>query len=83
MGKELGVGPCFGLVPFGAAIGVIVANCLIDKLSRREYLIILNLANLLFTGLLQIGNVYVLYVFRILQGFLVGNFMTLVPTYIG
>ena len=46
-------------------------------------MIILNLANLLFTGLLQIGNVYVLYIFRILQGFLVGNFMTLIPTYIG
>lgn len=83
MGQETGVGPCFGLVPFGAAIGVIVATCLIDKLSRREYLIILNLANLLFTGLLQVGDVYILYIFRILQGFLVGNFMTLIPTYIG
>lgn len=46
-------------------------------------MIILNLANLLITGLLQVGDVYVLYIFRILQGFLVGNFMTLVPTYIG
>lgn len=43
MGKETGVGPCFGLVPFGAAIGVIVANCLIDKLSRRY--LVLNVGN--------------------------------------
>lgn len=55
----------------------------VPRVECREYLIILNLANLLFTGLLQIGNVYVLYIFRVLQGFLVGNFMTLVPTYIG
>ena len=43
MGEELGNGPCFGLVPFGAAIGVIVANCLIDKLSRRY--LVLNVGN--------------------------------------
>jgi MFS family permease len=42
----------------------------------------LNFANLAVTGLLQVGDVYALYIFRILQGVLVGNFMTLVPTYI-
>jgi MFS family permease len=31
---------------------------------------------------LQTGDVYTLYIFRILQGVLVGNFMTLIPTYI-
>jgi hypothetical protein len=35
MGEERGVGPCFGLVPFGAALGVVVANFLIDSLTRR------------------------------------------------
>jgi MFS family permease len=32
---------------------------------------------------LQVGDVETLYIFRFLQGVLVGNFMTLVPTYIG
>ncbi len=35
MGSEEGIGPCFGLIPFGAAVGVVVANLLINKLSRR------------------------------------------------
>lgn len=43
---------------------------------------LLNVLNLLITGALQIGDVYTLYIFRLLQGLLVGNFMTLVPTYI-
>lgn len=43
----------------------------------------LNLLNLVVTGLLQIGDVVTLYIFRILQGVLVGHFMTLIPTYIG
>lgn len=38
--------------------------------------------NLGVTGALQSGDVYTLYIFRIFQGILVGNFMTLVPTYI-
>ncbi len=44
---------------------------------------LLNLINLAVTGLLQVGDVETLYIFRFLQGVLVGNFMTLVPTYIG
>lgn len=47
------------------------------------YLVILNVINLIVTGCLQIGNIYTLFIFRILQGVLVGNFMSLVPTYIG
>lgn len=35
MSKEDGNGPCFGLVPFGAAVGVVIASCIMDKLSRR------------------------------------------------
>jgi MFS family permease len=46
-------------------------------------LVVLNIINLAVTGLLQIGDVETLYIFRLLQGVLVGNFMTLVPTYIG
>ena len=49
---------------------------------HRSYLIGLNLVNLLVTGLIQTGNVYTLYIFRIMQGVLVGNFMTLIPIYI-
>jgi SP family facilitated glucose/fructose transporter-like MFS transporter 5 len=46
-------------------------------------LIILNLINLVVTGLLQVGDVETLYIFRFMQGVLVGNFMTLIPVYIG
>lgn len=35
------------------------------------------------TGLLQIGDVETLFIFRFFQGVLVGLFMTLIPTYIG
>jgi hypothetical protein len=35
MSKEEGVGPCFGLIPLGAAAGVIMANLLIDHISRK------------------------------------------------
>ncbi len=49
----------------------------------RTYLVLLNLINLAVTAVLQVGDVETLYIFRFLQGVLVGNFMTLVPTYIG
>ena len=42
----------------------------------------LNLINLGVTGAIQSGDVITLYIFRILQGVLVGNYMTLIPTYI-
>lgn len=35
MAEEKGVGPCFGMVPFGAAVGVVIAYFLMNKLSRR------------------------------------------------
>jgi hypothetical protein len=35
MGSESGVGPCFGLIPLGAAVGVIIAYYLMNLLSRR------------------------------------------------
>ena len=54
----------------------------VNVLGSRTYLIILNVLNLIITGALQAGNVYILFIFRFLQGVLVGNFMTLVPTYI-
>ena len=43
---------------------------------------ILNIINLAVTGLLQIQNVPVLFVFRVLQGVLVGIFMNFIPAYI-
>jgi MFS family permease len=46
-------------------------------------LVILNVLNLVVTGLLQVGDVETLYIFRIFQGVLAGLFMTLIPTYIG
>jgi hypothetical protein len=35
MADERGIGPCFGLIPFGAALGVAIANGIIDMLDRR------------------------------------------------
>lgn len=51
-------------------------------LLARTYLFALNLLNLVVTGALQTGDVATLYIFRICQGILVGNFMTLIPSYI-
>lgn len=48
----------------------------------RIYLVFLNLFAILFTALLQIGNVPVLYVFRIMQGVIAGMYMNFIPTYI-
>lgn len=48
----------------------------------RTFLVILNLLNLLVTGLLQVGDVETLYIFRFCQGIVAGLFMSLVPTYI-
>ena len=33
--KEIFIGPCFGLIPLGAAIGVIIGHFLQDCMSRR------------------------------------------------
>lgn len=54
----------------------------VNNIICRTFLIILNVLNLAFTAALQAGDVYTLFVFRLLQGVLVGNFMTLIPTYI-
>lgn len=35
MVKELYVGPCLGLIPFGAAFGLIIAHFTMDKVSRK------------------------------------------------
>jgi hypothetical protein len=35
MTEERGVGPCFGLIPLGAAVGVIIAKFVMNKMSRR------------------------------------------------
>jgi len=33
--EEQGVGPCFGLVPLGAAVGVVINHFLMNALNRR------------------------------------------------
>lgn len=35
MTYERYIGSCFGLIPFGAAVGVIVAHFTMNKLNRR------------------------------------------------
>jgi hypothetical protein len=35
MTKELFVGPCFGIVPLGAAVGVLLAHFTMNKFDRR------------------------------------------------
>ena len=67
---------CDGFLPHGQIDPQVLS------IQHRSYLIGLNLVNLLVTGLIQTGNVYTLYIFRMMQGVLVGNFMTLIPAYI-
>jgi hypothetical protein len=35
MGNERGVGFCYGLIPFGAAIGVVIASLFMNQFTRR------------------------------------------------
>ncbi len=55
----------------------------VSILLVRNYLILLNVVNVIVTGVLQVPNIYVLFIFRLFQGVLVGNYMTLIPEYIG
>jgi hypothetical protein len=55
----------------------------VSILLVRNYLILLNVVNVIVTGVLQVPNIYVLFIFRLFQGVLVGNYMTLITEYIG
>lgn len=84
MVEEIYLGICLGLVPIGAAFGVVI-NHLAVKLviSRRRYLFGINIINLIVAGCMQIGEVPCLFTFRALQGVIAGIYLNFAPTYIG
>jgi len=75
-------GPVHAFVAFGAAIGVGICKYTMEKFTRRQYLTILNIVNLIVLSLLQINNIYNFASIRLFQGIIVGNYMILIPTYI-
>lgn len=77
------MGPCFGIIPLGAAIGVLLAHFTMNKFDRRVYLLLVNCLSLLATGALQYPGVIPLFVFRSIQGIVSGIWMSFIPTYIG
>lgn len=52
-----------------------------DELAR-QYIILIDILAIIFEGLLQINQIYVLLVCRIFQGIFVGYYMSIVPIYI-
>lgn len=54
----------------------------VNSLLVRQILIIFNIVALIATGLLHITNIGLLLALRIIQGFVVGVFMAIVPMYV-
>jgi MFS family permease len=48
----------------------------------RQFLLLFDVVAIIVTGILQINNIALLMVMRVLQGFVVGAFMAMVPMYI-
>lgn len=54
----------------------------VQLLKRRQFLLLFNGLAILIAGILQINNIGVLFGCKLVQGFIVGNFMAITPIYI-
>jgi len=48
----------------------------------RQFLLFFDCLAIIIAGVIQINNIIVLFVCRLLQGFIIGNFMAITPIYI-
>jgi predicted MFS family arabinose efflux permease len=80
--QTLIIGWLVGLYHIGGAFGALLARLLIRPFTRRSFFLVLAIAGIISTGILQVNNIYLLMVMRVVQGFIVGAYMAFVPLYI-
>jgi MFS family permease len=71
-----------GVMPLGAILGAGTAPLLMKVTTRKQFVLVCNLLALMIAGIIQISNMYVLLVCRVVQGILTGLFMAITPIYI-
>lgn len=71
-----------GILPIGAMAGAATAPIFMRFLTRKQFILTINILAIIIEGIIQITNVYVLLGCRLIQGFIIGNNMALVPIYI-
>jgi MFS family permease len=54
----------------------------VPHFSLRTFFLILSIAGIIVTGIIQVNNIYLLMVMRVIQGIIVGAYMAFVPLYI-
>lgn len=70
------------VLPFGSIFGAIFSGKICAKIGRRYSFILINLIGILSTLLSLITNTYTLILAKLIQGFCVGSFSTIVPLYV-
>ncbi len=68
-----------GCIPIGALFGALFSSVLLKCFSRKNCLLVTNLAAFIVGGLIYIHNFYSLMVFRIMQGVMVGIYTSIAP----
>lgn len=76
------IGILIGIVPVGAAFGALSTPLFMKFFSRRNFLLFFNIFAILIAGVIQINYLPVLLICRFIQGFIIGNYMGLVPIYV-
>jgi MFS family permease len=78
-----------GAMPVGAIFGSLLANIVMRFFTRRytfivfrNFLIFVNIIAIGVNIIIQITNIYVLLICRLITGVLVGLYLGIVPTYI-
>ncbi len=80
--KPTMIGIIIGIVPIGAGVGALLAPVFMNFLSRKNFILFFNAIAIMIAGIIQINNLPLLLVCRFIQGFIVGNYMGVVPIYI-
>jgi MFS family permease len=80
--KPVMIGVIIGIVPIGACFGALLAPNFMKFLSRKNFILFFNVIALMIAGIIQINYLSLLLVCRFIQGFIVGNYMGVVPIYI-
>ena len=71
-----------GAMPVGGIFGSLLANLVMRKFTRRNFLVFVNCIALFINLLIQVTNIWVLLFCRLVTGILVGLYMGIVPLYI-
>lgn len=71
-----------GAMPVGGIFGALLANIVMRRFTRRNFLAFVNVLALSTNLLIQITNIWVLLICRLITGILVGLYMGIVSLYI-